>query len=63
MARYEEALEYLQKALDFLEQAVVKGYTNRVHITQEELLTPLHKEPRYQTLVEKLLKKEKENKE
>ena len=57
-ALYHTVIGDLQKALDFLEEAVARGYTNRVHITQEELLAPLHKEPRYQALVEKLSKEE-----
>ena len=60
-ALYHTVTGDLQKALDFLEEAVARGYTNRVHITQEELLAPLHKEARYQALVENL-SKEKENK-
>lgn len=56
-ALYHTVTGDLQKALDFLEEAVAKGYTNRVHITQEELLEPLHGEPRYQVLVEKFLEK------
>jgi preprotein translocase subunit SecA/nephrocystin-3 len=60
-ALYHTVTGDLQKALDFLEEAVARGYTNRVHITQEELLASLHKEARYQALVENL-SKEKENK-
>ena len=60
-ALYHTVIGDLQKALDFLEEAIARGYTNRVHITQEELLAPLHKEARYQALVENL-SKEKENK-
>ena len=48
----------LQKALRFLEKAEAKGYQNKVRITQEELLEPLYKEPRYQVLVEKFLEEE-----
>ena len=57
-ALYHTAVGDYLKALDFLEEAVAKGYQNNVHLTQEELLKPLHKEPRYQAVVQKLLKKE-----
>ena len=57
-ALYHSVIGDLQKALSFLEEAVAKGYKNNVHLTQEELLAPLHKEPRYQALVEKLSKEE-----
>ena len=57
-ALYHTVTGDLQKALDFLEEAVAKGYKNNVHITQEELLEPLHKEPRYQAIVQELLKNE-----
>ena len=57
-ALYHTVIGDLQKALDFLEEVVAKGYQNKVNITQEELLIPLHKEPRYQALVEKLSKEE-----
>ena len=57
-ALYHTTMGDLQKALDFLEEAVAKGYKNNVHITQEELLEPLHKEPRYQAIVQELLKNE-----
>ena len=56
-ALYHTVIGDLQKALDFLEEAVAKGYQNNVHIIQEELLKPLHKEPRYQAIVQELLKK------
>ena len=56
-ALYHTAIGDLQKALDFLEEAVAIGYKNNVHITQEELLEPLRKEPRYQAIVQELLKK------
>ena len=56
-ALYHTAIGDLEKALDFLEEAVAKGYQNKAHITQEELLEPLRKEPRYQAIVQELLKK------
>ena len=54
-ALYHSVMGDHHKALDFLEDAVAKGYKDKVHITQE-LLEPLHKEPRYQALVENLQK-------
>ena len=60
-ALYHTSIGDHHQALSFLEEAVAKGYKNKVHLTQEELLAPLHNNPRYQAVVEKL-SKEKENK-
>ena len=57
-ALYHTVIGDYSKALSFLEKALAMGYQNKVRITQEELLQPLYKEPRYQVLVEKLLGEE-----
>ena len=46
------------EALEWLEEAIKKGYNDLHWLTKEPLLEPLRTLPRYQAILEKLLEEE-----
>jgi len=46
-----------EKALDFLELSVEKGFSNKVHMEQDPDLAPLREDPRFKEILKKLKSK------